>query len=73
MVIVAITGNAVNWVRDTEPTVTRDKFFNSRWKYVNSNFGSKMAAMFGGKDAQIEVTDEEQHRDKEETNYPHDL
>ncbi|MDE7438473.1 MAG: GLPGLI family protein [Muribaculaceae bacterium] len=53
--------------------VTRDKFFNSWWKYANSNFASKMAAMFGGKDAQIEAKDKEQHRDKEETNYPHDL
>ena len=53
--------------------VTRDNFFNCWWKYANSNFASKMAAMFGGKDAQIEATDEEQHRDKEETNYPHDL
>ena len=36
--------------------VTRDKFFNSWWKYANSNFGAKMAAMFGGKDAQPKNT-----------------
>lgn len=54
--------------------VTRDKFFNSWWKYANSNFGAKMAAMFGGKDAQHKNTGKkEQHRDKEETDYPHDL
>lgn len=54
--------------------VTRDKFFNSWWKYANSNFGAKMAAMFGGKDAQPKNTGKkEQHRDKEETDYPHDL
>lgn len=54
--------------------VTRDKFFNSWWKYANSNFGAKMAAMFGGKNAQLKNTDKkEQHRDKEETDYPHDL
>ena len=45
--------------------VTRDKFFNSWWRYANSNFGAKMAAMFGGKDAQPKDTGkEEQHRDK---------
>ncbi len=54
--------------------VTRNKFFNSWWKYANSNFGAKMASMFGGKNAQLKNTvKEEQHRDKEETNYPHDL
>ncbi len=54
--------------------VTRDKFLNSWWKYANSNFGAKMAAMFGGKNAQLKNTDtKEQHRDKEETDYPHDL
>ena len=54
--------------------VTRDKFFNSWRKYANSNFGAKMAAMFGGKNAQLKNTDKkEQHRDKEETDYPHDL
>lgn len=54
--------------------VTRDKFFNSWWKYANSNFGAKMAAMFGGKNAQLKNTDKkEQHRDKEETDYTHDL
>lgn len=54
--------------------VSRDKFFNSWWKYANSNFAAKMATMFGGKDAQLKNTDKkEQHRDKEETNYPHDL
>lgn len=54
--------------------VSRDKFFNSWWKYANSNFAAKMAAMFGGKDAQIKDTGKEiQHMDKEETNYPHDL
>lgn len=54
--------------------VTRDKFFNSWWKYANSNFGAKMAAMFGGKNAQLKNTDKkEQHRDKEETDYHHDL
>lgn len=54
--------------------VTRDKFFNSWWKYANSNFGAKMAAMFGGKDARHKnIGKKEQHRDKEETDYPHDL
>lgn len=54
--------------------VSRDKFFNSWWKYANSNFASTMAAMFGGKDAQIKSTEDRvQHRDKEETNYLHDL
>lgn len=54
--------------------VTRDKFFNSWWKYVNSNYASKMAAMHGGKDSQIKVTEKiVPHGDKEETNYPHDL
>ncbi|MDE7116310.1 MAG: GLPGLI family protein [Muribaculaceae bacterium] len=54
--------------------VTRDKFFNNWWKYANSNFGAKMASMFGGKNAQLKNTvKEEQHRDKEETNYPHEL
>lgn len=54
--------------------VTRDKFFNSWWKYANSNFGAKMASMFGGKNAQIKDTEKKiTHRDKEETNYPHEL
>lgn len=54
--------------------VSRDKFFNSWWKYANSNFGDKIAAMFGGKNARMKDTGKrEQHRDREETDYPHDL
>lgn len=54
--------------------VSRDKFFNNWWKYTNSNFASTMAAMFGGKEAQIKDTGEKvRQSDKEETNYPHDL
>lgn len=53
--------------------VTRDKFFNSWWKYVNSNFGAKMSSMFGQGSHPTATEKNEQHRDKEETNYPHDL
>lgn len=53
--------------------VTRDKFFNSWWKYANSNFAAKMASMFGKGSQAAAPEKKEQHRDKEETNYPHDL
>ncbi len=54
--------------------VTRDKFFNSWWKFNNSNFAAKMSAMFGKGPKPGEV--EEKHvpqYDAEETDYPHDL
>lgn len=54
--------------------VTRDKFFNSWWKFSNSNFAQKMSAMFGKVPKPGEA--EEKHvpqYDAEETNYPHDL
>ncbi|MDE6154320.1 MAG: GLPGLI family protein [Muribaculaceae bacterium] len=54
-------------------TVTRDKFFNNWWKYVNSNFGAKMAAIYGNGPQPEDNVKKEQNRDKEETNYPHDL
>ncbi len=54
--------------------MTRDKFFNSWWKFNNSNFAAKMSAMFGKGPKPGEV--EEKHvpqYDAEETDYPHDL
>lgn len=55
-------------------TVTRDKFFNRWWKFVNSNFAQKMSAMFGKgpKPGEVEEKYVPQY-DAEETNYPHDL
>lgn len=53
--------------------VTRDKFLNSWWKYANSNFGEKMAAMYGKGSKPRNNKNKTQHQDKEETNYPHDL
>lgn len=53
--------------------VNRDKFFNNWWKFANSNFGAKMATMFGKSSQPGNKAKEIQHRDKEETNYPHDL
>lgn len=53
--------------------VTRDKFFNSWWKYTNSNFGEKMAAMFGKGPKPGVRKHKEPNQDKEETDYPHDL
>lgn len=53
--------------------VTRDKFFNSWWKYANSNFGAKMSSMFGKGYNPAASEKKEQHRDKEETIYPHNL
>lgn len=56
-------------------TVTRDKFFNSWWKYEHSNFAAKMNAAYG---VRPKATPEDNkptimHSDREETNYPHDL
>lgn len=55
-------------------TVTRDKFFNRWWKFINSNFAQKMSAMFGKgpKPGEVEEKYVPQY-DAEETNYPHDL
>lgn len=53
--------------------VSRDKFFNSWWKYANSNFAAKMASMFGNGSQSVDNKKEIQHYDKEETDYPHDL
>lgn len=52
--------------------VTRDKLFNNWWKYMHSDFASKMQAAFGvgpkPDNHKREVT-----YDCEETDYPHDL
>lgn len=53
--------------------VTRDKFFNRWWRYANSNFGARMAALHGKGPTPGSNKKKEQHRDKEETNYPHNL
>lgn len=53
--------------------VTRDKFFNNWWKYVNSNFGAKMATMHGSRPQSGDKGNGIKHYDKEETNYSHDL
>ncbi len=53
--------------------VTRDKFFNSWWKFINSNFASKLSQMYGGKAAQFKNEKSIYHHDREETDYSHDL
>jgi len=53
--------------------VNRDKFFNSWWRYTNSNFGAKMSAMHGKTPLPEEKKKHVPHHDKEETDYPHDL
>lgn len=54
--------------------LTRDKFFNSWWKFSNSNFAARMSAMFGKghQPGQAEEKHVPQY-DAEETDYPHDL
>ena len=54
--------------------LTRDKFFNSWWRFSNSNFAAKMSAMFGKghQPGQAEEKHVPQY-DAEETDYPHDL
>lgn len=69
----ALTSFLVYNERRGVKTVTRDKYFNSWWKYTNSNFGSKMAAMFGKEKPVTHESDRVPHHDKEETDYPHDL
>lgn len=53
--------------------VSRDKFFNNWWRYANSNFGARMAALYGKGSRPGEIERKTQHRDREETNYPHEL
>lgn len=53
--------------------VTRDKFFNRWWRYANSNFGARMAALHGKGPIPGSNKKKVPHYDKEETNYPHDL
>lgn len=53
--------------------VSRDKFFNSWWKYTNSNFSGKMAAMYSKGSKPGDNTKKIRQSDKEETDYPHDL
>ena len=52
---------------------SRDKYFNSWWKYTNSNFGEKMNSMYGKGPKPSEKRKTKPHHDKEETDYPHDL
>lgn len=53
---------------------SRDKYFNSWWKYTNSDFGAKMSAMYGkGPKPAEKQTKTVTHHDREETDYPHDL
>lgn len=53
--------------------VDRDKYYNEWWKYKHSNFGAKMAAMFGNGPQPGDKKSEPINYDAEETNYPHDL
>lgn len=53
--------------------VSRDKFFNNWWKYSNSNFGARMAAMFGNASQPSAKVTKVPRQDREETDYPHDL
>lgn len=52
--------------------VTRDKYFNSWWKYKNSNFAAKMRAMMGMGNGSPAPKKEPTY-DMEETNYDHNL
>lgn len=52
---------------------SRDKFFNAWWRYANSNFGGAMSAMYGKGPQTGKKTRNVPNRDKEETDYPHDL
>lgn len=54
-------------------TVSRDEFFNAWWKYVNSNFGTKVSAMFGRGPQPGDYKKPVPHHDREEITYPHDL
>lgn len=54
-------------------TVSRNDFFKNWWQYANSNFGAKMAAIFRHAPQPAAKEQEIQHRDKEETDYPHEL
>lgn len=53
--------------------VTRDNFFNNWWKFKNSNFATKMAAMHGHAPQPGDNKPHLQHHDREETDYPHNL
>lgn len=53
--------------------VNRDNYFKSWWQYENSNFGAKMAAMFGKAPMPSDNDNRVPQRDKEETDYPHEL
>lgn len=53
--------------------VTRNEFFNNWWKYQHSNFGATMSAMFGNGPKPQKKEKKVVHRDKEETDYPHNL
>lgn len=53
---------------------SRDKFFNSWWRFKNSNFAAKMNAMYGNPANRGNVSDNKAPLyDAEETDYPHDL
>ncbi len=54
-------------------TVTRDKFFNSWWKYRHSDVGAKIRAAYGIKSEPTVSKKHQVNYDKEETDYPHDL
>lgn len=55
--------------------VTRDKYLNNWWRYQHSNFAAKIRAAFGvgPKATPDENKPKVVNRDKEETDYPHDL
>lgn len=53
--------------------VSRDKFFSNWWRYANSGFGAKMASIYGNAPQPKERERKIIHRDREETDYPHDL
>lgn len=53
---------------------SRDKFFNSWWRFKNSNFAAKMNTMYGNPANRGNVSDNKAPLyDAEETDYPHDL
>lgn len=53
--------------------VTRDKYFNSWWKYKNSNSATKISAAFGVGPKTVAAQKSAPNYDKEETDYPHNL
>lgn len=54
-------------------TVSRDKFFNSWWRFKHSNTAAKIQAAYGVGTASANEKHEYIKYDKEERNYPHDL